>query len=376
MSDFRLITTSDELEQFCQQAQQQPILCIDTEFVRTRTLFPEAGLFQANDGISSVIIDPIAIDDLSPFWALLTNPSIIKAIHSCSEDIELIKQESNDVPVNLIDTQIAAGMLGHGSSLGYGAMVEKYLGINLDKGEARTNWLKRPLSAKQMQYAANDVVYLMPVFEHLYAELQEQNLVDIVLNETAMVVEKRSQMPELMSAWKSFKNLSKLTRHELAILVYLGAWRLKEARRRNLALNFIVREEPLLDIARIRPTDINQLYSIRDLPPQVIKRYGKKLIECVENGLNMPEKDQPDTIKRLIEFPGYKDYFSALKKTVTQAASANDIPAEMIASKRQLNQVLSWYWQKPEQSGNTPDLLQGWRETLVGEKIREIMKAR
>ena len=155
------VETSEQLHQVCQRYTQAPVLAIDTEFVRTRTLYPKLGLIQINDGKTLALIDPVALPDLSPFWQLLESPSIQKVLHACSEDLEVFLTAGNCRPVNLIDSQIIMSFLGHGLSMGYAAMIAHYTNIELDKSESRTDWMKRPLTTKQLNYAAADV-------EHLY----------------------------------------------------------------------------------------------------------------------------------------------------------------------------------------------------------------
>ena len=160
---YQYIDTYDALRNYCQQAEQQLVIAVDTEFVRTRTFYPQIGLVQIFDGIDVVLIDPIAIDDLSPLKALLTNPNVIKILHACSEDLETFEYAMGIMPEPLFDSQVGAQLAGLGNSLGYGRLVELLQGVVLEKGESRTDWIRRPLSPKQLQYAAEDVIYFIAV---------------------------------------------------------------------------------------------------------------------------------------------------------------------------------------------------------------------
>ena len=143
---------------------QSDILVLDTEFVRTRTYYANLGLIQAYDGKRLALIDPVSITDLSGFWQLLSNPNIVKLVHSCSEDLEVFAHYGQCQPTPLFDSQLAASVAGLGHGLGYAKLVEMCLDVSLDKGESRTDWLKRPLSDAQLQYAANDVYYLYQLY--------------------------------------------------------------------------------------------------------------------------------------------------------------------------------------------------------------------
>ncbi len=165
------IEDSEQLHLICQRYAQAKILAIDTEFVRTRTLYPKLGLIQINDGETLALIDPVAVSDLTVFWQLLENPNIQKVLHACSEDLEVFLTAGNCRPVNLIDSQIIMAFLGHGISMGYAAMIAHYTDIELDKSESRTDWMKRPLTQKQLDYAAADV-------EHLFCLLYTSDAAD------------------------------------------------------------------------------------------------------------------------------------------------------------------------------------------------------
>ena len=170
---YQLIEDQNSLNNLCEQLVKAKVLAIDTEFVRTRTLYAKLGLLQVCDGEQLALIDPLAIDDLSPFWALLTNENITKVLHACSEDLEVFLTAGDCKPVNLIDSQIMMSFLGHGLSLGYAAMVKHYTEIELDKSESRTDWTKRPLTEKQLNYASADVDHLFSIYPKLLAEITQ-----------------------------------------------------------------------------------------------------------------------------------------------------------------------------------------------------------
>lgn len=372
MMEYQFITTTAQLHLYCQKASQQPALCIDTEFVRTRTFYPQAGLVQLYDGEQVAIIDPIAIDDLSELWALLTNPNVLKVIHSCSEDIELFNHIAGIAPTPLVDTQIAAAFLGLGTSLGYGALVKHFLDETLDKGEARTNWLQRPLTEKQLSYAVNDVLYLMPCFEAIRAQICDTRW-QYALQETQLVVSKRLQQTVAERAYLQVGAAWQLKPKQLAVLQVLCEWRLQQATRKDSALNFVIREESLLAIAKQMPKTIYQLQQLKELKPNEIRIHGKKLLQLVHNIDAFEPETYPEKVKRLTDFPSYKKQYSALRQRLTELAEANDFAPEQFASKRQINQLFYWFW-NPAMLNNLdekPDLLQGWRFELAESLLTE-----
>lgn len=372
MSDYLLITQNDELQRFCNRAKDQAFLYLDTEFVRTRTLRPKLGLIQAYDGHEVVLIDPLADLDLEPFWQLLTIESLTKVLHSCSEDLEVFKYAAGRQPTPLFDTQIAAAMLGEGGSLGYAALALKLLEVVVDKGATRTDWIARPLSEQQLVYAAKDVLYLKPIAEQLIERLTARDIYRYVLEEGQLLSVKRNadKVPE--TVYQDVKNAWRLNSEELAILKNLAAWRQIQAQQQDLALNFVVKEPTMVAIARAKPQSMNNLRQVSGILPQECRRYGSTILDIVEQSLAIPVAEQPATLVRLVDFAGYKGMYSTLKDLVAQAASAHDIPVESIASKRQINQLLSWCWKLTDEQkaeSTKPDLLVGWRNEIVGEQL-------
>ena len=168
---YQLITQQAELEQYLASLADVP-LAIDTEFVRTRTYYPQLGLFQIYDGQQLALLDPLTLD-LAPLWQRLGRAGQIAILHASGEDLELIQHQAGHLPNQMHDTQLAAAVLGHGVSGGFGALGKEFLGVELEKDQARTDWLARPLTPRQLEYAAADVFYLMPLYEKVMAKLRE-----------------------------------------------------------------------------------------------------------------------------------------------------------------------------------------------------------
>ena len=256
-SEYQYVDSQAQLDAFCSQASSAAVLALDTEFVRTRTFNADLGLIQAYDGKSLVLIDPLVGLDLEPFWQLLTNKNITKVLHSCHEDLEVFKVYSGRLPQPLFDTQIAGQFLNDGTVLGFGAAVEKTLGVTLDKGEARTNWLKRPLEQTQLHYAANDVKYLLPLYHAFNEELQSRKLDQYNLIEAELKVEQKSKDKDIENLYQDFGNAWQLKRRELAVLKELCIWRYDVAVKKNLALGFVAKDATLFTLSQRRPADLN-----------------------------------------------------------------------------------------------------------------------
>lgn len=365
--EYLYITTQEQLNQYCLQASKAPVLALDTEFVRTRTLYSQLGLIQVYDGVEIALIDPTCNLDLEPFWQLLTAPNIVKVLHSCHEDLEVFKKYANRLPLPLFDSQIAGQFLFQGKVLGFGAMVAQELDIELDKGEARTNWLKRPLSGKQLVYAANDVKYLLPLYHKLNDQLEARNLQKYNLAEAAFKVEQKRQDKDTSKLFLDFGTAWQLRPRELAILQSLAEWRLSVAQKRDLALGFVVKDPTLITIAQRKPSDLSSLKNIPEINKQEVRIHGDAMVACVQKAKDLPLEECPKKVPRMTDYPEYKQAFKALKQMILQAANRADVPMEMVATKKQLNQWIKSTWNMTY--ADTPDFVASWRHEILEQTL-------
>lgn len=377
---YQLITTYEQLEKVCIAAQRQEAIALDTEFVRTRTLTPHLGLIQLYDGHQLVLIDPLAIENMQPFVSLLENEAVVKVLHSCSEDLETFLTAFGTLPSPIFDTQFAASVLGKGPTLGYAKLVEMLCDVSLDKGESRTDWLARPLREAQLSYAANDVLYLLPCYQQLAAEIKQAGKVHWIFDEIALLgAKKRAQMPEDF-AYLQIKNNWRLNAEQLTVLQALAAWRLHTAREKDLALNFVFKEGHLFEAAQRLPDSKSGLSRINGINHQSIRRYGDTIISLIDDArakyAQTPENLRLPVVLRLIDVPKYKKALSDLKVISEKIAQENGVSSDVIASKKQLNQLLKWYWFQVDETrvqGLMPDVLSTWRAPLFMPHVKALL---
>ena len=351
------VNSAQQLIDVCAQARQQPAIALDTEFVRIRSYYPKLGLIQLFDGMQISLIDPLMIDDFSPFTELLADRRVMKVLHACSEDLDVFKHYFNQFPDPMLDTQIMAGFAGIGTSLGFAKLVNHYLGLELDKGASRTDWLARPLNETQLDYAAADVAYLLPCYQRLVDDLAQTPWQDAVKQECETLLAKRQITVNSDDAYKDITLAWTLNSAQLAILKVLAKWRVEEAQKRDLALNFIVKEQHLVQIAKTQPKHTASLLEF--MHPNEVRIHGKKLLWLVEQGKAIPAENYPAPIVRLIDEAGYKQALKALQHHLARIQPENLAP-ELLASKRQLNQLFKWY-KKGQNQEKLPELLIGWR---------------
>ncbi len=370
--NYRLVTIDSELVQVCQEASDAPWLALDTEFVRTRTFYPQLGLLQMYDGKQVSLIDPLSITDFSPFKALLTNKEQLKFLHAGSEDLEVFFHDFGCAPDPMIDTQIVAAFLGYPISCGFASLVAEHIGIELDKSESRTDWLARPLSEKQCDYATADVLYLLPLAEILMKKVTEAGYLDDALDECQRVVARRQKTVEPEKAYLNITNAWQLRNEQLACLQLLAQWRLEQAKARDMAINFVVKEEHLWKVARFLPSSLGELDAL-GLTGQEIRCHGKRLLSLVEKAKQLDASEYPAPVANIIEQSQYKSLFKEIKSVVKDIAEHESFNAELLASRRQINQLLSVHWGLKEMT-TPPELLDGWRGKLLAEPISALLK--
>jgi len=359
------------LVELCQKLEQASVLAIDTEFVRTRTLYPKLGLIQVNDGENLALIDPVAIDDLSPFWHLLTNENICKVLHACSEDLEVFLTAANCRPVNLIDSQIMMSFLGHGLSMGYAAMVNHYLDIEIDKSESRTDWMKRPLTAKQLDYAQADVDYLFQLYPRIYNDVEQAGWIDAAKQESELLIDKKFTAIDETKLYRNIKLSWKLSSKQLYLLQHLARWRFQQAKKRDMPIGFIAKDHTLFALAVHNPNNVGTMASLEGVEMLDVRHKGKAMLSVLKKAEAEDNGDYPEKILRLDEYPGYKQIFKKVKSFIIEHAEKVELLPENLASKKQINQFLSWHFKlnaAPEYSLKV-DILIGWRKSLFGERL-------
>ena len=368
-NDIHWILDDASLAEHCAAWQALPFVALDTEFMRVDTFYPIAGLLQVSGGDGAYLIDPLRISDWRPFAALLEAPGVVKVLHSCSEDLEVFLRLTGSLPAPLFDTQLAAGYLNLGFSMGYSRLVQALLDIELPKGETRSDWLQRPLSELQVRYAAEDVSHLVEVYRALMARLAPQK-VEWILEDGAELVANlgREVVPE--DAWRDAKLAWKLSRQQQAVLRALCAWREREARARNQPRNRILREHSLWPLARTQPDNLVAL--IEDMHPKTVRQDGETLLQLIREAAALPPEQWPEALPEPLPIEA-----SALLKKLRAVGQREgerlDIVPELMLRKKTLEALLkSGYPNGPYQ---LPDSLRGWRRELMGQALLDCLAA-
>jgi ribonuclease D len=369
--DIQWIADDASLAQHCASWRSLPFVAVDTEFMRVDTFYPIAGLLQVSEGQRAYLIDPLLIGDWTPFAELLQDPAVVKVLHACSEDLEVFLRLTGSLPSPLFDTQLAAGYLNLGFSMGYSRLVQAVLNIELPKGETRSDWLQRPLSATQVSYAAEDVLHLAEV----YLLLQEQLSADKyrwVLEDGAELVANlgRELDPEL--AYREAKLAWKLSPQQLAVLKVLCAWREREARARNQPRNRIIREHSLWPLARTQPDNLVALARIEDMHPKTVRQDGELILQMIKQAATSPAADWPAALPEPLPLEA-SSLLKKLRAIGQREGERLNIAPELMLRKKTLEALLKTGY--PKGPYQLPDSLRGWRRELMGQALLDCLAA-
>ncbi|RWU25119.1 ribonuclease D [Pseudomonas alkylphenolica] len=363
------ICDDSSLAGHCLQWRKLPFVAVDTEFMRVDTFYPIAGLIQVGDGARAYLIDPLRIGNWQPLAELLEDTQVIKVLHACSEDLEVLSRLTGSLPSPLFDTQLAAGYLNLGFSMGYSRLVQEVLGIELPKGETRSDWLQRPLSDTQVSYAAEDAVHLAELYERLRPQLSDDKYA-WVLEDGAELVAQLRRETDPYELYRDAKLAWKLSRAQLAVLRELCAWREREARSRDLPRNRIVRENALWPMAKTQPDSLSALAKIEDMHPRTIRQDGEFLLALIKQAASLPPAQWPPAVPEPLPIEA-----SALLKQLRAIGQAEaerlNIAPELMLRKKILELLLkSGYPSGPYQ---LPDSLRGWRRERMGQALLDCL---
>ena len=291
------ITSADKLKEFCDNLQSAEVLVVDTEFVRERTYFHRIGLIQVGGGEHFAAIDPIALPDMTPLLELLKDPKKIKVFHAARQDLEILVRLCGQVIPPVFDTQIAAALVGWGTQISFAKIVHKALGKKIHKSETYTDWCRRPLSDNQIEYAIDDVRYLMPVYKKIVDRLTRMGRLEWVRGEVMDWEDPNTfALPDPQKRFMKIKNLRSLKSRNLTVLQEIAAWREGEAVKRDCLAKSIIRDETLLEIARKIPRDTKTLSGIRGMYQKEMSKGGVAILKAIETAMEVAEDD-------LIELP-------------------------------------------------------------------------
>ena len=362
------INRPEQLPLLCEQIQQEPWVALDTEFLREKTYYPKFCLLQIAAPGWVACIDPLAIADLTPLFDTLYNPNIVKVLHSCRQDLEIFFQITGKIPGPIFDTQIAAPLLGFQENPGYAMLVSSFLNINLNKAHTRTDWTTRPLSQDQIQYAADDVIYLCTIYTIMCEKLEKLGRTNWLDSDFALLNDPELYQLSPENAWLKVRGKNKLTGRQLSILQTLCEWREQTAQTENKPRNWLFPDDILLELAKLQPTTPSDLGKIRNINERNVNRYGKvlcELIDAARQRLPKPLNEKGTLYKKTPQHEAVIDVLSAVVRIRAEENSLNPV---ILATRKDIEQLVF-------NEENCP-LLQGWRYNMAGQELQGLLSGK
>lgn len=364
-----MITTTSELEKFCQKLAKYPFITVDTEFIREKTYYPVLCLIQLGCSDAAACVDPLAPEmDLSPLFDLFLNKKVLKVFHAARQDLEIFYHLMGKMPTPLFDTQIAAMVCGYGDAVAYQQLVEQLTSTRLDKSMRFTDWAKRPLLDKQIGYALNDVIPLVEVYQKLTDELHQNGRMEWLKEEQDILNDSHTYQIEDATAWKRLKCPLKKPK-EVHLFAALCAWREKTAKQKNRPRRHILKDEVIQELASIAPKTPEELDALRSIPRGFAKsETARSLLNAIQAAL----KDDPATFEKPTARkplkPAQKSFLEMLKLLLTIVAQQEKVAAKVVASADDLYDFAA--------GDETVPFLKGWRFELFGQKAQSLRQGK
>jgi ribonuclease D len=364
-----MIETTEALAVACKELAKSEFITIDTEFLRETTFWPELCLVQMASPTLEVLVDPLAKGiDLTPLFELMADANVIKVFHAARQDIEIIHHLGGLIPHPIFDTQVAAMVCGFGDSISYDQLVQKIKNVQIDKSSRFTDWSRRPLSEKQLDYALADVTHLRDVYLSLKAQLEREGRSSWLKEEMDVLEARETYDMHPDDAWLRLKSrLRKPT--ELAILKFIAAWREREARSRNVPRSRVLKDDAIFEIAQQQPKDSEALSRLRTIPKGWERSSsGTAIIETVNAALALPKTDMPQAPRHSHAPEGSGAAVELLKVLLKLTADKHGVAAKVIANSEDLEKIAS------DGENATAGALSGWRRELFGDYALKLIK--
>lgn len=361
MSQITTLTDTKSLAELCERLAKHPFVTVDTEFLRESTYWPILCLIQVASDEEAVLIDPQAEGiDLTPFFKLMADESVVKIFHSARQDLEIILKLGDIIPMPLFDTQIAAMVCGYGDSISYDNLVQRICNVQIDKSSRFTDWSQRPLTDKQQSYALADVTYLRDIYKSLSASLVEANRSDWLKEEMSILESRGTYIVEPQDAWKRLKMRARKP-IELAVTKEVAAWREAEAKSRNQPRGRIIKDDAIYEIASQQPENTQALARMRALPKGFDRsKFAEPLIEAVKRAKAIPKNDLPKVPRPPRRPEGSSAVVELLKVLLKLVCEEHGVASKIIANVDDLEKIA-------ESDVADVAALKGWRRELFGE---------
>ncbi len=363
------VTNDRELEAFCDELSNAPIIAFDTEFVSEHTYRSQLCLIQVATPDRLSVIDPLATSNLQRFWEVLAEPGHQTVVHAGREELGFSLTSVGRIPAELIDVQIAAGLVGGEFPAGYGSLLNRLLGVSTQKGETRTDWRRRPLSRQQLEYALDDVRYLIPLRDKLLEKLKNLGRLSWLDNEMKSF-EQEIQASRVRERWRRVSGISGLSPRSLAVAREVWRWREAEAQRRDIPPRLVLRDDLLVELAKRRTADVKQIRAVRGMERSELQRVLSKIAEHVQLALDLPQQDLPRSERR--EVPNQINVLGQFLSTaLTSLCRSMELAPALVGTASDVRDLVAY--RLGFATDEVPILAHGWRAEVVGTLIDDLL---
>ncbi len=373
-----LITRQSEFDELCEHLKSSGEVAFDTEFVSEHTYRPQLCLLQFATKERQVAVDPLAGLDLTPWWEIMTDKETRVIVHGGREEILFCWFAAEKPPQNLVDVQIVQGLLSRGYPLSHSAIVQKVMQKRIHGKETRTDWAKRPLTDKQIEYAVEDVRYLIEIAAKQRRRLKSLKRTTWAKQECQAfidgLVETQRTRPD---AWVRLPKIGRLSRQDLGVARELFRWREQTAEKLNRPLRTILRDDLLVDLAHRQPKSEAEVLSTRDMQRGNYRRYASDLLEVIRNASKLPASELPEKLSQNSDDHSKQEEHvlgKLLAIALANCCAEADVSPAIVATATDLREFVRWHLSG--QKSDEPKLATGWRYDLCGEMLENLLDGR
>jgi len=367
-----LIVDQEKFEDLCHHIRESGIVAFDTEFISEHTYQPELCLLQFATAERTAAVDPFAVTDLAAWWELMADDQTTVVSHGGQAEIRFCLHFAGRPPRKFIDVQLAEGLRSRSYPLAYANLVNRVLDKRVHGKETRTNWNHRPLSKPQIQYALEDVKYVLAIWEKQKASLSRLERLEWVETEFQRMVDEIAA-EHVREAWHRLPKLHRLSPREMAVVRELSLWREAEAARRNRPPRRILRDDLVLELAKRQPKSLEELFATRDMNRGEYRKTSEEILECVARAVAIPEADLPQPPRPVdLEMDSDEHVVGQLLgiALLNQCAALN-IAKTLVGTSADLRELVRWH--QKGSKGLPPRILQGWRASVCGDLLRDVL---
>ncbi len=363
------IANQENLVAFAERALHSSVLAIDTEFLREKTYYAKLCLIQLATDDETAIVDPFAVDDLGVLAPVLLDEGVTKLFHAGSQDLEILLREVGVLPKPIFDTQVAAALLGHTQQIGYAALVHAECGVTLKKIDSFTDWSRRPLSESQLEYAADDVVYLPRMYARMRAALEDKGRLAWLAHDFEEMSDPAKYAVNERERFRRLKRVSQLSRRQLSAAREVAAWRELEAQRRDVPRKWVITDEQIVEACKREARTIDELFMVRGMRERLSTRDARAVVALMSSALDAPPDAWPELDRCGRSEPNVDAQLDLMAAIVRLRAKESGVAFPTLASHDDLARVARGYREDV-------DLLRGWRRALVGEELLDLLEGR